>query len=171
MNAITLETYLRCLGKTHDDLVASKVLPPVNLEEIYTGSFTVGYEAEPGVELEFWAENQVLEQLHFTLAKRVPSASVFYGELDAPFGNCKNRDAVLRIHGSPIKSKAPFNMPLPMGEVGGWDIFDLTALGYQGLKVCFSYDKDLRVSAISFSVKMTGIDKILESRLKGSGEI
>ncbi|WP_179957945.1 DUF6392 family protein, partial [Citrobacter cronae] len=162
---------LRCLGKSHDELVASNVLPQADLEEIYAGSFTVGYEAEAGVELEFWAENKVFEQLHFTLAKRVPSATVFHGELDAPFGNCKNRDAVLQAHGSPIKSKAPFNMPLPMGEIGGWDIFDLTALGYEGLRVCFSYDKNLRVSAISFSVKMTGMDKILESRLKGSGEI
>ncbi|WP_144169928.1 hypothetical protein [Pseudomonas sp. Kh13] len=164
MGMLKLEVYLNNIGASYDELVSAGVIPSGELEEIYEGSFTVGYEPESGVDLEFWAETRTFEVLHFTLAPTIPLLPVFEGKMDEPYGSCTTREKVLSVFGAPSDSKGPFKMPLPMGEVGGWDKFDLGALGYSNLNVLFKYDIAMRVSGISFSLKETRFDRMLANR-------
>ncbi|MFK3816662.1 DUF6392 family protein [Pseudomonas sp. NPDC089407] len=160
MDSHALDRYLSSLGRCYNDLVLEDLAVPEKLVEIFSGSFTMVYEPEPGLELEFWAETQKFEKLHFALKKTTPSSVLYKGKLDEPYEKCRTRELVLQSFGSPISSKGKFKMPLPMGEVGGWDTFDLGPLGYAERQVTFKYDSKMYVSGVTFSLKLTGFDKM-----------
>ncbi|MBC3411127.1 hypothetical protein HU720_07405 [Pseudomonas sp. SWRI51] len=161
MGVLKLDTYLGRLGRSYDELVMEGLLPPNSLQEIYDGSLTAFYEPDAGIELEFWAQSRTFEKLHITLAPDAASSEVFEGKVEKPFGNCSVREEVLQVHGEPATSKGPFEMPRPLGESGGWDIYCLKALGYEGVNVVFKYDVGLNVVGFTFSLEVTSFDKML----------
>lgn len=161
MSVFKLSTYLGRLGRSYDELVMEGLVPPNSLMEIYEGSLTAFYELEAGIELEFWAQSQTFEKLHITLLPNTSSSEVFEGEVEKPFGNCSVREQVLQVHGEPAMSKGPFKMPQPLGESGGWDIYGLKTLGYEGVNVIFKYDVGLNLVGLTFSLEVTSFDRML----------
>ncbi len=161
MNTQTLSEYLRHVGRGYNDLVLSKLAESGKLLEIFPGSLTKHYEPEPGICLDFWAETLTFEKLHVCVAKTTPSSEIYRGVLEEPFGNCLDRASVLEKFGSPMESKEPFQMPLSLGDIGGWDSFDLSALGHPDLEVTYTYDAGLLVTGLVFSLKVTSFDKML----------
>jgi len=162
MNNQQLQSYLLNLGRFHSELLANDVIPSGHLIEIYPGSWTVYLKPSPGLELCFWAEDKRFESVILSLAETTTSKVVYSQGLPEPYSNCVTREAALTVFGSPVESKGPFKMPLPMGEVGGWDKFSLEGQGHPGLVVIFSYDVHMKVEGLAFALAKSGFDRLSE---------
>jgi len=162
MNAQQLKSYLLNLGKFHPELVANDVVPSDHLIEIYPGSWSVYLTLSPGLELRFWAEDKRFESVILSLAETTTSKVVYSQGLPEPYASCVTREAALTVFGNPVESKGPFKMPLPMGQVGGWDKFSLEGQGHPGLVVIFSYDVHMNVKRLSFALAKSGFDRLRE---------
>jgi len=162
MNTQQLQSYLLNLGKFHADLVANDVVPADHLMEIYPDSWTVYLKPSPGLELCFWAEDKRFESVILSLAETTISKVVYTQGLPEPYASCVTREAALTVFANPVESKGPFKMPLPMGQVGGWDKFSLEGQGHPGLVVIFSYDVHMNVKRLSFALAKSGFDRLRE---------
>lgn len=160
MNAQQLESYLRNLGVSHDELVAKGIVSSGKFIEVYPGAWTVYLEPVPGLTLSFWAEDKKFESLIFSLAETSTSKIVYQEKLPEPYARCVTRENALEILGEPVESKGPFKMPQPMGEVGGWDKFSLVGRQYPGLVIIVKYDVAMKVVGLAFAVAKTGFDHL-----------
>lgn len=170
MNAQQLESYLTNLGRPHAKLVAEGVVPAVDFIEIYPGALTLYLEAASGLNLCFWAESKEFESVIVSLAETVTTKTVYQHELPEPYIKCVTRDIALNIFGEPIESRGPFKMPLPMGEVGGWDKFHLLDQKYPGIIVLFKYDVAMNVTGVAFALEKTGFDRMRDEAKQQAGE-
>lgn len=160
MNTQQLEAYLLGLGRFHEELVVNGVVPPGDLIEVYPGAWTLYLEPVPGLELCFWAEDKRFESVILSLSETATSKVVYQQKVPEPYGRCVTREATLKILGKPIESKGPFKMPLPMGEVGGWDKFVLAGWEHKELVVIVKYDVAMNVIGLAFALAKTGFDRI-----------
>ncbi|WP_313738471.1 DUF6392 family protein [Pseudomonas sp.] len=162
LNFSQLEIYLKCLGRSHADLVAEQIVTAEKLIEVYPDPLTLYLEPEPGLYLVFWAETKIFETLIICRAKTFPDAVVYSAELPEPYGGFVNREVVLATLGQPYESKGPYKMPLPSGEAGGWDSFEIFGGGHDSLGFTANYDCQLNVVQLAFSLKKTALDIELE---------
>jgi len=51
-------------------------------------------------------------------------------------------------------------MPIVLKDVGGWDKFEMKKLDYDALTVIVSYDVELNVNSLAFTVKQTGYERV-----------
>lgn len=170
MNIDQLSTYLRNFDRPHADLLAEGIVPAGDLIEVYPDAWTLYLEPAPGLSLCFWAETRKLESMMFSLAETNIVDDIYQDKLPAPYDKCLTRADALVILGDPIESRGPFKMPLPMGDVGGWDKFEFVAQDQPKLVIVVQYGVDLSVSAMAFALAKTGADRLqeeYESRLKG----
>lgn len=158
MNAQKLDSYLKKLGKSQDELIREDGSWLTEFIEVYPGALSVYLRPAPGLNLRFWAEDKRFESVIISIASTATSKTVYQHKLPQPFDSCITREQTLKILGDPVDSKGPFMMPLPMGKVGGWDKFDLA--GHAGLVVIVKYDVALNVIGLSFALKESGYDRM-----------
>ncbi|QHG67856.1 DUF6392 family protein [Pseudomonas putida] len=170
MNAQQLESYLDNLGRPHAELVAEGVVPAVDFIEVYPGAWTLYLEPVPGLYLCFWAENKQFESVIVSLAETATAKTVYKHKLPDPYVECVTRDVALNVLGEPFESKGPFKMPLPMGEVGGWDKFHLLDQKYPGIIALFKYDVAMNVTGVAFALEQTGFDRMRDEVKRQAGE-
>jgi hypothetical protein len=152
MSVSRAKVWINSLGMTHAEMVSKSVVPDEALLELFPGVDELYIEPAVGVEMNFWAETERYESLHFTLEKTTPSTVEYQGELPDPFGLCIDRSSVRALFGKPLESSGPVMMPEPRGQTGGWDFYALDPLVYPEIKVLFKYIASMKVSAIVFTL-------------------
>ncbi|WP_038997978.1 MULTISPECIES: DUF6392 family protein [Pseudomonas] len=158
MNLSNIDTWLSSVGQTYQDLVRKKIISDTPFIELYPGTDYLHIEPERGVDFGFFAETKKLEAICITLQKIAPSQIDYAGELSAPYGSLKTRDAVHEFFGVPFEQKGPMTLPLPVGKTGGWDLYHLSSKGHENIRVIFKYNVNLEVCSLVFSLLDKGRD-------------
>jgi len=156
MNTETIELLINKLGLPYDTLVNQGAIPNLPLQELYPGRDWLDIRLEPGLELTFWAESKKLEKLFIGLLATPLEVSVYKGKLPQPFASISTQIDARKVLGEPIESKGPMNMPKPIGQTGGWDIFKLDATMYPNIKVVCQYDASLQIDTLVFMLINSG---------------
>lgn len=158
MNAQKLNSYLNRLGRPQDELIREDDSWLTDFVEVYPGALSLYLQPEPGLNLRFWAEDKRFESVIISIAPTAASKSVYQHKLPQPYDGCVTREETLKVLGGAVESRAPFMMPLPMGNVGGWDKFDLA--GHEGVVIIVKYDVALNVIGLSFALRASGYDRM-----------
>lgn len=156
MSEFKLDDWLKNLGQSQDTLISRGMISNEPLIELYPGTDTLHLEPEVGIDFGFWAETKILEVICITLHKITPSEVVFTGRLPAPYESLKSQELVREYFGQPSETKGPMRLPLPLGEVGGWDLYKLESKGYSNVRVVFKYTVELKVKGLAFALIDTG---------------
>lgn len=159
MNSFKLDSWISSLGKTHAELLGNDVIQASDLIEVYAGTDYLHSEPEAGVDFSFWAETKILEAIIFTLIKITPSEVVFEDSLPSPYDRLIDKEKVRNYFGSPMESRGPMRLPSPLGQIGGWDQFDLGHRGHPNVYVMFKYTVEFDVKGMSFGLIDRGHDK------------
>lgn len=159
MNITQLKTYLDNLGRPLDELVAESIFPSGPILEPFPESLSIFIEPVPGLMASFWAETRAFESISVLLVEGFSEAPVYAHALPEPYSVCKSRESALKIFGEPMLSKGPFKMPIVLQDLGGWDKFALTSMGYPELAIVVDYDVQLNVTGFAFTVKETGYER------------
>lgn len=160
MNIIQLKNYLDNLGRPFDELVAERTLPSGPILEPFPGSLSIYVEPAPGLCASIWAETRLFESFMILKVERFSDAPIYADVLPEPYASCTSRESALKIFGEPMLSKGPFKMPIVLQELGGWDKFALTSMGYPELAIVVDYDVQLNVTGFAFTVKETGYERV-----------
>lgn len=160
MSSLHLKSYLDNLGRSYDELVSEGVVPADKVIEVYPGALSFYLQPAVGVTLRFWADTRTFEAVNILLAQRFYDSQPYSGALPDPYVKCITRQAALELFGSPITSKGPFTMPIALKEVGGWDKFGMKKLDYDALTIIVSYDVELNVNSLAFTIKQTGYERV-----------
>lgn len=158
MSAVTIEAWIKALGKNYDELLAQGVhfkRPP---KALYPDCDLVDMAPEVGISLTFWAGTKRLETLFVTLKKSTPSTVEYKGELPAPYESEMTQSDVHALFGEPMESTGPIKMPQPMGQTGGWESYPLDPAIYPGKKVVFQYTAAMEVKTLVFTLIDKGHD-------------
>lgn len=156
MKKVELEELIGSIGSSHETLISRGLLPDWQLIEMYEGRDRLGFKPELGINMDFWRETKKLETLFITLRKTTPSTFAYQGELPAPYVREMTQADVHAIFGEPMVSKGPIKMPLPIGQTGGWESYQLDPERYFGKKVVFQYGVDMKVNTLVFTLLDTG---------------
>lgn len=154
MKAAEFEKIVGYLGRSHADLVAEKIVPDVDLLEIYPDSDRLYVEPEEGLELTFSADDKILIEFFITLAKTTPSTVVYKGELPGALFEGMGQEQVIDLFGEPVKSKEPVALPLPIGQTGGWASYIYDDHLYPGVELIFQYTVEMKVDTVVFARKI-----------------
>ncbi|MEG0245788.1 MAG: DUF6392 family protein [Pseudomonas sp.] len=152
MSEFKLGNWIESLGRTYAALVSDKIIQPSDFMVAFPGDDSVHLEPEEGVDFSFWAETEVLEAIIFTLKKTSPHQVELEGELPAPYAELNNKVKAHEYFGSPLNSRGPMKLPSPLGNVGGWDQFDLGPHGYPNVYVMFKYTVEFDVMGVVFAL-------------------
>ncbi|WP_294737284.1 DUF6392 family protein [uncultured Pseudomonas sp.] len=158
MDVVTIECWIKNLGRPFADLVCEGVVPGMPLQELYPGRDLLDVIIAPGLSMSFWAENKRFETLFITLLKTTPSTAAYQGELPKPFSTVTRQSDVRAHFGEPMASKGPIKMPRPMGLTGGWDAYLLNPITHPNKKVVFQYTAMGEVNTLVFSLINKGHD-------------
>jgi hypothetical protein len=158
MDAIKVVELIEGVGRTHESLLASGIIPVQSLTELYPGCDRLDLEVEDGIELTFWYETKVLDSLFVTLVETMPTMVKYEGELPDPYRLLMTQSDVHAFFGEPMESKGPIKMPEPMGQTGGWESYPLDPAVYPGKKVVFQYTAAMEVKTLVFTLIDKGHD-------------
>ncbi|MBO9548974.1 hypothetical protein [Pseudomonas sp.] len=149
---LDVERWLSSIGKSHAELLERGLEPTLRFIKLYSGATEVYLEPDPGISWRFDAETKILQAIIVTLIRRVDPQPEFEGVLSQPYG-CLDKHAVREIWGHPLSSRGPLKMPRPIGEAGGWDMYELSSQGFEGVELVYQYTIDLKVSGIVLRCK------------------
>jgi len=158
MSALTIQSWTKNLGQTHEYLLSESLIPDNELIELFAGDDQVYLEPEKGISMTFWDETGRLESFAITLMKVVPGDSEYRGELPFPYELNMNKSKIRDLFGDPFQSSGPVKMPHPVGRTGGWDGYKLDQSLYPNTKVVFHYHESTQVDYVAFSLIDKGHD-------------
>ncbi|MGF6099089.1 DUF6392 family protein [Pseudomonas sp. 18175] len=161
MNAAAINTWVKHLGRNHDDLVKEGVVPNQSLTPLLDHSENeewVQYPAQ-GVELWFLKENKILEKILLTLVQTDDGCPAYCGSLPSPFERHMTQSSVRNQFGMPFKSLSSVTIPGSGGKKsGGWDAYGLHEDVHPRAHVGFSYSSDLTVETVAFALNDGELD-------------
>jgi hypothetical protein len=105
---------------------------------------------ENGVELVFLEENDEFCALHILLSQVIPEEQPYLGELPFALHSGMTREEVAVALGVPTASAGPQKIPV-LGEIGGWDKFDLA--GFPGVLCMTGYTTNSTLSEVCFATQ------------------
>lgn len=143
-----LESIIRNLGSTYDELKAKKIINTEKPTELYIDSDTLEIELSENVELVFSPEKLRLEMIYIRLRKEESGRSA----LDLPdyLSLLKNKAAVQHELGRPIYSKN--TLELHATELYGWDTYQLKGSLHPEALLDIQYNKSMEVVYLIISV-------------------
>lgn len=149
---IQVEVMLASMGRPYADLLAQGLIPQTRLKKIFPEDYDAYLEIEAGLCYSFDAASKVLHAIIVSVMERNIPVEVFQGELSEPY-SCRNRQDVLTTWGEPEQSRDASMMPLMLGKVGGWDVYNLASKGFPDIELTYQYTAALEVSGIVFNLK------------------
>ncbi len=152
MNAIKLETLIRRLGRTHEELLAESVIPDDELIELFPDIDELYLEPEPGISMNFWADTGRFELFSITLIAPLPECIEYKGELPEPYSATMNQSTIRSLFGEPLEFSGPFRLPGEARQYGGWESFLLNPAVYPNTKVNFRYLESMKIDRIGFAL-------------------
>ncbi|OLF53838.1 DUF6392 family protein [Pseudomonas chlororaphis] len=149
MNAAVLDEFIKNLGCTYPELIASGMyLPGGPPTGIFEDSNTLSMSPEPGIELEFWASNERFEDLFITFLETFPGRPTYKGSLPYQLKTRMSQSWVRSQFGEPLESKGPYKIPV-RGLVGGWETYRFPGIS-KSINVLFKYNIEMDVEGIVF---------------------
>lgn len=152
MNAIKLETLIRSLGRTHEELLAESVIPDDELIELFPDIDELYLEPEPGISMNFWTDTGRFELFSITLIASLPECTEYKGELPAPYAPTMNQSTIHSLFGEPLEFSGPFTLPGETQQYGGWESFLLDPTVHPNTKVYFGYLESMEIYSIGFAL-------------------
>lgn len=146
MEAVTIERWIKNLGRYHSELVTEGVIPDLPLQCLFIGDDGLQMEPENAIELHFDPETKRFEEISFILYESEPSPFETYkGELPWPFTTVMGRRQVwLAMGGEPI--------PTASGRPRSNDTYILDPKYHPDAVVVFQYTVNHRVERLTFVV-------------------
>lgn len=149
---IAVENLINSLGQSHAALLNRGLDPKLRFIKLYPGALELYIEPEPGISYCFDAETKVLQAVIVVFIREVESEPEFNGLLSSPY-SCPDKESVRIAWGQPSRCEGPTSLPPPLGEVGGWDIYEDNVQGHSNVVLTYQYAPNLRVSKIVLEAK------------------
>lgn len=151
MKSFEIESLLKHLGLTHEELIEKNIVPDDDLIELFPGVSELVLEIDTGIDMNFDATTEKFQTLSIFLKNSTPSVVEYMGELPFPFKLKMTQKEVREALGSPRHYSGPVKMPEPMGQTGGWESYHLTAANLKDLELIVSYTESMDVDDLVFS--------------------
>ncbi len=137
MKRVELEELIRSIGSSHETLISRGLLPDWPLSEMYEGRDRLGFKPELGINMDFWRVTKNLKP--FSLRSENHTFNIcISGRASRPYVREMTKTDVHAIFGEPMISKGPIKMPLPIGQTGGWESYQLDPERYLGKRLYFN---------------------------------
>ncbi|MDU9392709.1 DUF6392 family protein [Pseudomonas sp. zfem002] len=153
MKADELEVIVGYIGRPYADLLADKIIPDLELREIYTDSDRMYLEPEEGLKVVISADEKLFIEFFITLKAMPPALVLYRGELPEIFFQGMDQQVVIDLFGEPVASHGPVLMPVPIGQTGGWASYVYDDELFPGIEVEFQYTADMQVKTLVFALK------------------
>ncbi|WP_146146905.1 DUF6392 family protein [Pseudomonas sp. BBP2017] len=150
MKKLTLCAWIERLGSSHDALINQGILPNLPLKSLFYGHDVETFPAAPGLELEFSTGSAKLKCVHVTLISTLPDELTYRGELPERLRGVTTGKTAREILGAPYRSHPPVQMPLPMGQTGGWEAFTYDCTCNPPVSVMLQYTSSQQVCDVAF---------------------
>ena len=137
------------IGKSHEEIVGAGLVKSGQLESPYEHSEHLTLSPEKGLELNFRAENKILEKIHISLIDTVEGSAAYSGELPEPLVRKMSKEQVRSVMGKPFETRESFRVPV-IGILGGWDYFMHPQKA--NLRIGFTYTSDSNVCNLTFAL-------------------
>ncbi|GGJ48262.1 hypothetical protein GCM10009085_47330 [Pseudomonas avellanae] len=146
MDAVTIERWIKNLGRQHSELVLEAVIPDLPLACLFIDDDGLQMEPENAIELHFDPRTMRFEEISFILHEPEPSPFETYkGELPWPFTiDMGRRQVWLAMGGEPISTYS--------GSPRGNDTYMLDPKYHPDAIVTFQYTVNHRVERLTFTV-------------------
>ncbi|MFD2640983.1 DUF6392 family protein [Pseudomonas japonica] len=160
MDANTIISLVKGLGRTHEELVMARLIQDTALTPLFKegDNEDLIHKPVPGISLWFWAETSRLERIVITLVPRDKGIPAYTGELPLPFTRKMNQAGVHAALGVPDRSQGPAKLPLPAGMTGGWDAYRLDRALHHNAEVAIQFMADKSASGLAFRLIDKGHD-------------
>ncbi|WP_139139777.1 hypothetical protein [Pseudomonas sp. NBRC 111139] len=150
MNQSIIDSWIERLGHPHASLVTLSHLPDIPLEVVFMGQESETATPLPGLELEFSTEPLILKCVHVNVIRTIPQDQPYQGTLPDRLQGLTTRKEVTERFGPSSMSQPPLQMPSPLGDTGGWDVFAWENTNNVPTFVMVQYNTDLQVCDLAF---------------------
>ena len=143
-----LESIIRNLGKTYDELKAKKIINTEKPAALYLDSDTLEIELSENIELVFSPEKLRLEMIYIRLIPETNDKNSLL--LPDYLSFLKDKAAVQQELGNPIYSKS--TLELHATELYGWDTYQLKGSLHPEALLDIQYNRSMEVAYLIISV-------------------
>ncbi|MBA1241372.1 DUF6392 family protein [Pseudomonas japonica] len=148
MKKSTLESLIEKMGEPLDSPLEGVDLNSLRKEKSGVESETYYKNPEPGLELSFLENSNILSSISLTLTALIPDEPIYVSELPLSLRKDMKRDDVIAELGHPLESGQPDDIPI-LGPSGGWDTFPYP--GNDQIKIIAGYLPGLEVETFRFT--------------------
>ncbi|NBF01621.1 pyocin immunity protein [Pseudomonas sp. Fl5BN2] len=152
MDAATISRLVQGMGLTYEQLLAQGASIERPTDKIYDEFEWLTVFVEPGLVLDFWEDNLVLEKVIIDVLPLEEGRRFYTGELPAPFSRTMSRADIRALLGTPLQSEE--RRPSADGQrmLNAWESYRLPANLHPKARVGFSYSTDMRIKNLSFTL-------------------